>query len=89
MDKMLCDDGTMPENSAYHTYTDALQSSLQKLGIDGGYHATDYKRMMQEAGFVDVNIYAFKIPIGIWTRNPKLKKYNCRARAKQYYQVDC
>lgn len=38
--------------------------ALEKLGVDPHLQGEDYKRLLEEAGFVDVNVTTFKIPIG-------------------------
>lgn len=42
-------------------------------GVDVSHSGEDYKRMMEEAGFVDVKLYTFKYPWGAWPKNKELK----------------
>ncbi|TGZ77505.1 hypothetical protein EX30DRAFT_197371 [Ascodesmis nigricans] len=71
---MQCDDDTMPATSAYHAYMGALQLLYQKIGINSSLHATDYQRLLELTGFVDVVIWAFKVPIGGWPRTKRLRR---------------
>lgn len=34
----------------------------------------EYKKLMEDAGFVNVNVKEFKIPIGSWPADPKMKE---------------
>lgn len=43
------------------------------MGVDVSFSGEDYKRMMEEAGFVDVTLHAFKYPWGSWAKDKKLK----------------
>ena len=37
-------------------------------------HHSDYRKWIEEAGFVDVKEYNFKIPINSWPKNKQLKE---------------
>lgn len=68
-----CDDGTMPPGTAYEEtgfiwfeIGDAMGASTRV--------PTLWKQLMEEAGFVDVQEYKFKIPTNPWPKDKRLKK---------------
>ncbi|TGZ82104.1 S-adenosyl-L-methionine-dependent methyltransferase [Ascodesmis nigricans] len=73
-DRYFCDDNTMPDDSPIPAYFRAVQPCYEKLGINSRLHGADYKKMVEEAGFVDVNLYSFKVPAGPWARDPKMRR---------------
>lgn len=64
LDDLYCDDGSVPEESVFKRYMMTLGRSVTKMGAHGDLHGRDYKRMLEEAGFVDVTVYTFKVPCG-------------------------
>ncbi|TGZ79391.1 hypothetical protein EX30DRAFT_373145 [Ascodesmis nigricans] len=66
LDWFLCDDGTIPADSAYHKYMGAVGPCCKKLGVNSTLHGEDYQELLEKAEFVDVRVYIFKIPFGTW-----------------------
>ncbi|TGZ77511.1 S-adenosyl-L-methionine-dependent methyltransferase [Ascodesmis nigricans] len=73
LDELYCDDGSVPEDSIFRRYMRTLGLSVTKAGAHGYLHGRDYKRMLLEAGFVDVTIYTFKVPCGGWPKSRRFK----------------
>ncbi|TGZ85605.1 hypothetical protein EX30DRAFT_346125 [Ascodesmis nigricans] len=59
------DDDTLLEENSFGAYWIALWPCYEKLGINWRRHGVHYQRMLEKTGFGDVNIYTFKVPIGI------------------------
>ncbi|TGZ78934.1 S-adenosyl-L-methionine-dependent methyltransferase [Ascodesmis nigricans] len=72
--RWCCDDDTMPDNSPIPMYWKALLPCYKELGMNVGLHGFDYKLLVEEVGFEDVKLYTFKIPIGPWAQNRRLKR---------------
>ncbi|TGZ77589.1 S-adenosyl-L-methionine-dependent methyltransferase [Ascodesmis nigricans] len=73
LDGPYCDDGTVPANSCLHRYHRAIETALQGMGINTKLRPRDYERMLEAAGYVDVNIYRYKMPWGHWPKNRESK----------------
>ena len=80
---MQCDDGTVPPNYGYGRYTELCLEGFRTFGIDplSMEHNAD---LLRESGFEDVQEKVWKVPIGIWPRDPKLKKAGLYNRAMLY-----
>lgn len=74
LDKMYSDDDSIPKESPFNVYMENLGKALRKLGIDPTLHGEDWKRMMEEAGFEEVRVQAFKQPWGTWPKDKEMKK---------------
>lgn len=70
---ILCDDGTMPKDSAFQKWNDLFGEAVSKMGRNFSW-ATEYKKWMEEAGFVNVQQLNFKLPINTWPKNKALKE---------------
>lgn len=44
------------------------------MGRSMSYEGTEISAMMEEAGFIDLKVITFKIPIGTWPADPVLKE---------------
>ena len=66
----MSDDGSM-ERTSLETWSDRQVEACAKFGIDTR-APSKYKQMMIDAGFVDVQEFKFKWPVGTW---PKDKFY--------------
>ncbi|KAL3420426.1 methyltransferase domain-containing protein [Phlyctema vagabunda] len=66
-----CDDDSFPKSTALHQWSDLLQESASKMGIDLGacHHA---KEDLLRHGFVDVVKIPYRWPMNRW---PKQRKY--------------
>ena len=68
-----CDDGSLPDDSAYRQMTAYFIEIGERLGAS--VHAAKlFKQKMEQAGFEDVVEKRFKIPCSSWPKNPRLKK---------------
>lgn len=67
------EDGTLPEDSAILEYNRLLAEAGRKLGqrfdVVG-----EIKDHMQAAGFVDIKVQKYKLPIGRWPRDARMKE---------------
>ena len=71
--RVMCDDGSMPPDSAFKTVCDKFYEASVAWGTP-----TDvperYAQYMREAGFVDVRENIFKVPSAPWPRDKRLKQ---------------
>ncbi|KUI55877.1 Phosphoethanolamine N-methyltransferase 3 [Cytospora mali] len=71
---MISDDGTVPDKSAISQWGKFFEEGGKAIGrsflvIDQGIQ----KKAMEEAGFVDIQEWDFKAPVGGWPRDKKQK----------------
>ncbi|KAL3422653.1 methyltransferase [Phlyctema vagabunda] len=68
-----CHDGTMPMDHPVNEYWHYIVEALSALGVN--FNATLLlEGIMREAGFVNVHVRIFHVPIGVWPRNTVLKR---------------
>ncbi|KAH8714719.1 S-adenosyl-L-methionine-dependent methyltransferase [Ilyonectria robusta] len=82
LSRMDCDDGTIHEKSAMHQWGKFFVEGGKKIGrsftiVEDGVQ----KKAMEEAGFVGIKERDFKVPIGAWPKDPKLKEIGKYAQA--------
>jgi ubiquinone/menaquinone biosynthesis C-methylase UbiE len=68
-----CDDGTMPHDWPFGEWT----KYVEQAAVEGDKPlkiANKLKRWYEEVGFVDVQEKIFKLPLGMWPRDPHLKE---------------
>ncbi len=73
-----CDDGTLPENSQVVKFIHGVKDGLAAFGVNL-LGMEKNQENVRNAGFVNIDEQAFKVPIGIWPRNHKMKtigRYN-------------
>jgi hypothetical protein len=71
----LSDDNSMPPNSATKQWCSLLASgALSGGGINLRLKPSELETAMKEAGFVDITIREFKLPIGLWPVEPRLRE---------------
>ncbi|KAI4284497.1 MAG: hypothetical protein L6R38_001379 [Xanthoria sp. 2 TBL-2021] len=68
------DDNSLPENSALTTWCNNQQEAMRKIGMEMKITGDMIKGQMLGAGFVDVEVKEFKIPIGQWPKDPKMRE---------------
>ena len=68
------DDDSFPENSFIRQWCDNQEAAAQNMGISLQLTGEEIKAHMETAGFQNVEIRAFKIPIGPWPADKKLKE---------------
>lgn len=70
-----CDDGSVKEDSGYIAYMDTLREGLKRLGTSAHlFSPAFFRQHLEEAGFVDVEVYTYKVPWGAWPKNKKSKE---------------
>ncbi|KAK5948137.1 hypothetical protein OHC33_010790 [Knufia fluminis] len=70
---IVSDDGTLPENSALQQWSASFGEAADAFGTSLS-TTPRLKEMMLQAGFVDVEEYVVKLPIGPWPKNKQLKR---------------
>ncbi|KAL8687197.1 MAG: hypothetical protein Q9218_006561 [Villophora microphyllina] len=68
------DDGTLPESSAISQWCRNQEEAAGKVGMSLRCTGEAMAGQMREAGFVDITIKEFKLPIGQWPKEKKLKE---------------
>lgn len=81
---MYCDDGTLTDDSVLNKYTKLYAKTLAASGIRSDLHGKDYKKMMEDAGFVDVKVYTYKTPWGMWPKDKTAKRVVCASSSEVY-----
>jgi len=79
----LCDDGTMPEDYAFAKFIATLQEALSKFNVNL-LGMERYQGLLRDAGFVNVEEKIWKIPIGSWAKDSKMKTTGAYNRAVMY-----
>lgn len=62
------------ESNAIMRWTTLLKQGIQLMGSNLEVDFDQVAMLMQEAGFIDVKVMPFKVPIGTWPANPVLKE---------------
>ena len=68
------DDNSFPENSFIRQWCSNQEAAAQKMGISLWLTGEEIKEHMEAAGFQNVEIRSYKIPIGPWPAEKKLKE---------------
>jgi hypothetical protein len=61
-------------NSSYLAYSNAFQSAGTAIGCRFDISPQEMVGWMQDAGFVDVEVKKYRVPIGPWPKDPKFKE---------------
>lgn len=64
---MWYDDDSVPENSAVKLYMEKLSGSLEAAGMNADVSADFFKKVLTEAGFVDIRVTQRKVSHGMIT----------------------
>ena len=74
--EITSDDGTMSPTGAVQRWQDLWEEGLKKLsaGLTGKCYPNVMKQQMEDAGFVNVHIRGYKMPIGIWPKDKRLRQ---------------
>lgn len=69
---LLCDDGTVPKDSAFQMFSDKLKDSCERYGtpVDDPMR---WKQQFEDCDFQSVTEEIFKMPCSPWARDPRLK----------------
>ncbi|EHK39611.1 hypothetical protein TRIATDRAFT_231677 [Trichoderma atroviride IMI 206040] len=70
--QVKCDDGTLREGNMIQNFYETMESALVHFNVDL-LAMRHNKKNVTEAGFIDVTEIPFKIPIGTWPKDPRLK----------------
>jgi ubiquinone/menaquinone biosynthesis C-methylase UbiE len=70
----LCDDGSVPADGAIVQWHELFAKGAMMAGIDMRINASKLEGMFKEAGFVNVKKVEFKLPVGPWAKDPKLRE---------------
>nr|RBQ97258.1 hypothetical protein FVER53263_06746 [Fusarium verticillioides] len=82
LSRMDCDDGSITEKSAMHQWGKFFVEGGKKIGrsftiVEDGIQ----RSAMEKAGFVNLEERDFKVPIGGWPKDPKMKEIGKYAQA--------
>ncbi|KAB5516968.1 S-adenosyl-L-methionine-dependent methyltransferase [Coniochaeta sp. 2T2.1] len=78
-----CDDDSCPQDYGYRRFTELCLEGFRTFGIDP-LSMERNAELLRESGFQDVQENVWKVPIGVWPRDPKLKKAGLYNRAMLY-----
>ena len=69
-----CDDGTMPEGDDYGfaRFVSHINEAFSRFDVNLG-AVEEYGELVTEGGFTHIQEMIWKVPIGAWPRDPKLK----------------
>lgn len=68
------DDNTIPADSRLRHWENEWTRGIQMLGMQGACDPHLVVKQMSEAGFVNIQLKNFKMPIGPWPKDPKKKE---------------
>ncbi|KAG8531650.1 uncharacterized protein KY384_003281 [Bacidia gigantensis] len=68
------DDGTLPEDSHIHQWCLNEGEAWRKIGLSVTLSGEEVADWMEKAGFVNVTIKRFKLPIGTWPKDKQLRE---------------
>lgn len=68
------DDNTIPEDSYVLQWQNLWEEGVQKAGMTGRCYPDKMADQMREAGFINIKILPFKMPIGPWAKDPMLRQ---------------
>ncbi|MCJ1476471.1 hypothetical protein MMC13_005137 [Lambiella insularis] len=71
--RLASDDDSITKSPMHMLYMKLIVEASEQYGKPVPIY-TDYKQFLEEAGFVDVKEYLFKIPINTWAKNKQLKE---------------
>ncbi|KAF3767016.1 S-adenosyl-L-methionine-dependent methyltransferase [Cryphonectria parasitica EP155] len=86
---MVSDDNTVPENSAIAQWGRFFEEGGKKIGrsfivVEEGIQ----KKAMEEAGFVDIQEWELKAPVGGWPQDKKLKELGTWAQTSLLADIE-
>ena len=68
------DDGTLAADSHIRQWCEMEEEAWNKIGLTVKLTGEQIKSWMEKAGFVNVTVRPFKIPIGTWPADPKMRE---------------
>lgn len=71
---VLSDDNTIPPDSKLFEWVTLWNQGIGMMGMTGRIDPEKMASQMCEAGFINVQVKRYKMPIGPWPRDPRLKE---------------
>ncbi|KAI4148838.1 MAG: hypothetical protein L6R39_002668, partial [Caloplaca ligustica] len=68
------DDDTLPQDSHVRQWCDNEEAAWNAIGLSVNLTGEQLKDWMESAGFTNIEIQEFKLPIGTWPADPKLRE---------------
>ncbi|KAL9131007.1 MAG: hypothetical protein Q9217_000949 [Psora testacea] len=68
------DDDSIPSDSYIYKWCANQEEAIQKIGLTLRISGEKLRSWMQSAGFVNVTVHEFKVPIGTWPADRKLRE---------------
>lgn len=68
------DDNTIPANSAVQTWCDNMVSGALIVGMKLRLESSELSEAMRAAGFTNIVVKEYKMPIGLWPADPRLRE---------------
>lgn len=67
--KFCSDDGTIPADGALNRWATFWNQGIQNQGLSARCYPEEMRIQMQEAGFINVHIRGYKLPVSPWARD--------------------
>ena len=82
---VISDDGTMADDNLVKLFFERVAEALGRTGKPEQIYGEDLRARLAEAGFDDIEVRKFKLPLAPWPKEPRLKQAGAlvsrRARA--------
>lgn len=69
-----CDDETLPGASAYVQWAHLWNAGIAKFGLTGRCYPRQMKQQMEDAGFINIRVESFRMPVGPWAEEEHLRE---------------
>jgi len=69
-----CDDGTMSHDSPCLRWATLWNQGIENFGLTGRCYPERMKQQMEAAGFVNVAVRYYRMPIGTWPKDKRLRQ---------------
>lgn len=76
---LCCDDDTMPQDYVLSKIPNLTIQALKSLDFDADF-VNRVPRELESAGFINIRREIFKVPVGAWPRNEKMRYFGLMAR---------
>lgn len=80
---LKCDDGTVREDNQVIAFLENIKKGLVPFNVDLLAMEKNQEKL-NSAGFVNVEEIKFKVPLGVWPKNPKMKQIGNYNRSSFY-----
>ena len=81
------DDNTMPADSFLKLWEDEWTRGIEKAGLSGACRPERVEQQMRDAGFINITRRSFKLPIGPWPKDERLREAGRLGLANLIYGV--